>query len=242
MMAHPRPGIYLRQVDIPEVDSKFIEGHRAVLAELFDLILPASAIAAERTGLSQFAARYGFLNKPARIRLRVLDARMGLVAGAALPDVALDTESFAKLDVPRRRVFITENETNFLAFPSVPEAIVIFGAGYGWDALSKADWLRKCTIYYWGDIDTHGFAILDQLRRQFPHTAYFLMDKPTLMAHHALWGTEADPVSHDLPNLTESERALYDEIRDRRIRRNLRLEQERIGFGFIQVVLARLAG
>ena len=33
-----------------------------------------------------------------------------------------------------RRVFITENEINFLAFPRMKEAIVIFGAGYGWDA------------------------------------------------------------------------------------------------------------
>jgi hypothetical protein len=202
--------------------------------------LPATAIAAEHTGRSQFAARYGFLDKPTRIRLRVLDAQICLVSGAALPDVTLDAESFAKLDVPLRRVFITENETNFLAFPPVPEAIVIFGAGYGWDALSRANWLRHCSIHYWGDIDTHGFAILDQLRRQFPHTATFLMDRPTLMAHHSLWGTETDPVSHDLPSLTESERALYNELRDNRIRRNLRLEQERIGFGFIRAVLANL--
>jgi hypothetical protein len=242
MMAHPRPGIYLRQVDIPEVDSKFIEGQRGTLAELFDLVLPATAIAAEHTGRSQFAARYGFLDKPTRIRLRVLDAQICLVSGAALPDVTLDAESFAKLDVPLRRVFITENETNFLAFPTVPEAIVIFGAGYGWDALADANWLRHCSIYYWGDIDTHGFAILDQLRRQFPDATSFLMDRPTLMAHQALWGTEADPVGHDLPNLTIAERALYDQLRDHRIRRHLRLEQERIGFGFIQAVLAGITG
>ncbi|MFY8133916.1 MAG: DUF3322 domain-containing protein, partial [Aquimonas sp.] len=34
LQAHPRPGVYLRQVDVPGVDSKFIEAHRGVLSEL----------------------------------------------------------------------------------------------------------------------------------------------------------------------------------------------------------------
>jgi hypothetical protein len=69
---------------------------------------------------------------------------------------------------PSQRVFITENETNFLAFPEVADAIVVFGAGYGWEALARASWLHRCQLHYWGDIDTHGFAILDQLRGYFP--------------------------------------------------------------------------
>lgn len=39
------------------------------------------------------------------------------------------------------------------------------GAGYGWQALAQAKWLNQCEIYYWGNLDTHGFAILDRLRR-----------------------------------------------------------------------------
>jgi hypothetical protein len=41
---HPRPAVYLRQIDLPGVHTKFIEGHRGVLAELLDLVLPAGAI------------------------------------------------------------------------------------------------------------------------------------------------------------------------------------------------------
>lgn len=238
---HPRPGIYLRQVDLPGVHTKFIEAHRSILTELLDLALSPNAVDTTKMGVNQFPGRYGFLEKPARVRLRVLDARIGMVSGTASPDVALDADSFAKLDVPIRRVFITENETNFLAFPPAPEAIVVFGAGYGWDALSKADWLRYCSIYYWGDIDTHGFAILDQLRRSFPHAESFLMDRHTLMAHEALWGTEPDQVTHDLPSLTDSEKALFDDLRDNRIRANLRLEQEMIGFSLVEAAVARLS-
>ena len=36
-------GRYLRQVDIPGVDTKFIGRHRGVLAELLDLMLPPGA-------------------------------------------------------------------------------------------------------------------------------------------------------------------------------------------------------
>ena len=243
MVAHPRPGIYLRQVDLPGIHTKFIDAHRGVLAELFDLALPASAVSGEHTGISRFAARYGFRGKPERIRLRVLDERIALLTGVTLPDLTLDAVSFAALEVsnvPIRYIFITENETNFLAFPAADSALVIFGAGYGWEALAGVTWLSRCAIYYWGDIDTHGFAILDQLRRRFAHVESFLMDRATLLAHEALWGDEADQVVHDLPTLTEAERALYDELRDNRIREHLRLEQERIGFGRVSHALANL--
>ena len=50
LQAHPRPGVYLRQVDVPGVDSKFIEAHRGVLAELLELALPPEHI---ETGASE---------------------------------------------------------------------------------------------------------------------------------------------------------------------------------------------
>ncbi len=240
LVDHPRPGIYLRQVDISGVHSKFIETHRAVLSELLDLALPPEVITAERTGVGQFAARYGFLDKPARIRFRVLDDRIRLLPGPTRPDITLDADSFAGLDLPLQRVFITENETNFLAFPPVAAAIVIFGAGYGWEALARAAWLTRGAIHYWGDIDTHGFAILDQLRSRLEPVASFLMDRDTLMAHEAYWGEETDPVLHDLTRLTVEERALFEDLRDNRIRKKLRLEQERVGFDWVTQALGRL--
>lgn len=239
---HPRPGVYLRQLDVPGVHSKFLEAHRGVLAEWLDLALPPEAIDRERQGAGQFAARYGFLDKPARLRFRVLDERLALLPGSRRPDVALDAESFAALALPIRRVFITENETNFLAFPPVADSIALFGSGYGWDALSRARWLGRCILHYWGDIDTHGFAILDQLRRRFEHVDSFLMDRTTLMAHEALWGYEENQVVHDLPRLTPPERALFDDLRDNRIRKSLRLEQERVGFRWVERALAEALG
>lgn len=242
LVEHPRPGVYLRQVDLPGVHSKFIETHRGVLTELLDLALPVDAVDIGKTGISQFPARYGFLEKPTRIRFRVLDPAIRVVPGSASPDVTLDADSFSRLDLDVQRVFITENETNFLVFPPVRNAIVIFGAGYGWDALARSHWLKNCSIYYWGDIDTHGFGILDQLRGHFDHVVSFLMDRATLDAHAAIWGSEDKPLRVDLHRLTNDEKALCDDLRDNRIRAGLRLEQEHIGFHWLAHRLQLLDG
>jgi Uncharacterized protein conserved in bacteria len=239
--AHPRPGIYLRQIDIADVHTKFIETHRGVFAELLDCVLPAQAVDPARSGLSQFAARYGLREKPLRIRFRVLDAKKALFQPASTEqDVTLDAASFARLELDVSRIFITENEINFLAFPPVDDSMVVFGAGYGFEMLADATWLSHRRICYWGDIDTHGFAILDQLRHQFGHVESFLMDRQTLMAFESQWDREDKQTLRDLPRLTQGEQMLYDDLRDNRLRKNLRLEQEKIGFGWVEAALQKL--
>jgi hypothetical protein len=238
LQVHPRPSVYLRQVDAPGVDSKFIEAHRGVLTEMLDSALPPEAVDARASGVAQFARRFGFLDKPVRIRFRLLDPVLPSLPGChalpgVLPDITLDAASFAALALPVEQVFITENETNLLAFPEVARAIVVFGAGYGWEALARAAWLHRCRLHYWGDIDTHGFAILDQLRGHFPHAASFLMDRETLLAHRSHWGEEPKPARHDLSRLTTEEAAVYDDLRFDRLQSRLRLEQERIGYGWV---------
>lgn len=240
LTARPRPCVYLRQMDIPGVHSKFVEAHRGVLSELLDLALPAETIDRAATGASQFSRRYGFLEKPERIRFRVLDPTHSLLPGLGRPDVTLDADSFSRIGRIADHVFITENETNFLVFPPVKNSLVIFGAGYGLEALGRTRWLHDCRLHYWGDIDTHGFAILDELRGHFGHVKSFLMDRQTLLAFEPLWGAEETPTRRDLFRLASDEQALYDDLRDNRIQPNLRLEQERIGFGWMLDALSVL--
>jgi len=242
LQAHPRPGVYLRQVDVAGVDSKFLEAHRGVLTELLDLALPPEAIDNVASGAAQFARRFGFLDRPVRVRFRQLDAALPSLPGCeGLSDITLDTASFASLTLSVERVFITENETNFLAFPQVERAIVVFGAGYGWESLERADWLHQCQLHYWGDIDTHGYAILDQLRSRFPQVASLLMDRTTLLAHRLFWGVEPKPATQDLSHLTAQEAAVYDDLRFDRLQPRLRLEQERVSFGWLSEQLRNLS-
>ena len=237
---HPRPGVYLRQVDIPGIHSKFIERHRGVLSEWLDIILPAGAIDFSASGVNQFARRYGFLEKPLCIRFRMLDQAHALLPQVYERDVSLDANSFARLNPRVSRVFITENEINFLAFPDVKNSLILFGAGYGFEMLRQAAWLQHCRIHYWGDIDTHGFAMLDQLRSQFTHVESFLMDRATLLAFEMHWGTETKPTLRNLSRLTPEERVLYDDLRDNRLGKHVRLEQERIGFDWVTTALNAL--
>lgn len=241
LLEHPRPGVYLRQVDLSGVHSKFIEGHRGVLTDLLDLVLPPEAVDSEAgRGAGCFCRRYGFKDKPLRVRFRILDPNLALVPKTTDQDITLTRETFAGLDLPATTVFITENEINFLAFPPFSYAIVIFGAGYGFDNLATARWLGTRDIYYWGDIDTHGFAILNQLRAFFPRTTSLLMDQETLLAHRKLWGIEPRPETAELGRLTPLETTLYKDLCRNRWDERIRLEQERIGFGFLMDALERL--
>ncbi len=237
---HPRPAIYLRQVDIEGVDSKFIEHHRRVLSELFDLVLPAESIDGAHRGITGFCRRYGFYDKPVRIRFRLLDPAIRLVADMADQDITVTGGGFATLGPPITDIFITENEINFLTFPPRPASMVIFGSGYGFDTLAAASWLHSRRIYYWGDIDTHGFAILDQLRAHFGAANSFLMDRRTLLSHAQFWGREPQPVKGELARLSRDEQAVYDDLRFDRLGERLRLEQERIRFSWVGQALDRL--
>jgi len=114
------------------------------------------------------------------VRLRFLDPACAIVPGGGgvpLTDIALTSAALADLNPPVEHVVMTENETNFLAFPAAPKSLVLFGAGYGIGALAGVSWLRARDVHYWGDIDTHGFAILDQLRAYAPHARSFLMNR-----------------------------------------------------------------
>ena len=235
LIAHPRPGIYIRQLEIAGVDTKFIEGHRKLLAELLDILLPAEAIDQSATSISGFEQRYGFLSKPAQIRFRLLDLDLFI---ARLSDLQIPANDFARLDPPGVEwVFITENDINGLAFPAVKNAMVVFGLGYGLERLASSAWIEDKRLYYWGDIDTHGFAMLDQIRHYFPHTRSLLMDLRTLLDHQPLWGKEQAPLNRDLPCLNPAEAAVYEGLRQNRWAPALRLEQERVSYTSLKVAL-----
>lgn len=216
---HPDCGLYLRQLDIAGVETKFIEARKQLLAELLDLVVTPELCP---PGPRWFERRYRLTTKPQQVRFRVLDRRLAI---RGLTDLTVVVDELAVLDLEARRVFITENETNGLAFPESPDGMVIFGLGYGVEILSAIPWLAQRDVWYWGDIDTYGFHILDRLRAFLPGASSFLMDGETWLAHRALWVCEENPYRGELPHLTASERALYRELQ------GMRLEQERIPYG-----------
>ena len=155
-------------------------GSHYLVSELLDVVLERHDDPLTRTAAQTFEQRYGLRTKPPVVRFRVLDSRLAI---GGLSDLTIPASDFASLNILARHIFITENEVNGLAFPDFPEAIVVFGLGSGAGLLHSASWMSGRHIHYWGDIDTHGFAILDRLRAQFPTVRSFLMNRDTLLAH-----------------------------------------------------------
>ncbi len=230
---HPAPGIYLRQLSLPGVDTKFIERHQKILAAWFELTLATDEINATSTS---FTIRYGFKSKPTSVRYRLLDERLYI---HGMSDLSIPDTDFCRLEPGVDTVFIVENDINALAFPAFPRAMVLFGRGYGFDSLLQANWLRHKRLCYWGDIDTHGFAILSQFRSHFSQTKSLLMDTNTLLTHQAHWTTEAKQSRAELVHLTAEERALYVDLQTNKFGNNIRLEQEYILFDRLESWLSQ---
>jgi hypothetical protein len=245
---NPAPGIYVRQLGLPGVHTKFIERHRQVIGQLLSAITPGTDVdepgpGAEapvetgepevglddgqgRSPAERFARRHGFLHPPELVRFRVLDPAIPTLGGAR--DITVTAEAFSKLQLPVHTVIATENQVNFLALPERPGTVALYGAGYGFSSLRDAAWLRECQVLYWGDIDTHGFRILDQLRAVHPHVQSVLMDEETLLAHRDAWGREPSPSRAELARLGVEERALYEALGNDAFGSSVRLEQELI--------------
>jgi hypothetical protein len=234
---HPLSGLYVRQIDVAGVDTKFIEAHKGLLAELLDIVLPAESIYASASGARGFEARYGLRSKPSLVRFRIIDERHAV---AGLTDLTVPAEQFAGLSLNFFRVFVVENEITGLAFPPMPDSMVVLGLGHAVSLIGAARWLGEREVYYWSDLDTHGFAMLDRLRAAFPGIRSLLMDRETLLTHRPLWTTEDAPHVGNLERLTPDEARLYGDLRHDRLARAVRLEQERISFGWLRRALQAL--
>lgn len=225
-----RLGMYLRQVDVPGVDTKFIERHRTVLSDLLDCQLDPQRVNSSLPR-TDFLGRYGFRDKPQYIRFRMLGAATGPFD--AFSELSVRATELAAIAPPGLTVYVVENEITYLAFPSIDDAMVVYGGGYALTTLHQLTWLDGRNIVYWGDIDTHGFSMLDRLRGRFPHVRSMLMDRATLLAHETQWVREEHPINTRLERLTPDETDLYRDLVEDTIGPSLRLEQERVRFSSI---------
>jgi hypothetical protein len=226
---HQAPGMYLRQVDVPGVDTKFIERNKGVLAELLDAQLDPSRVV---DGASDFAGRYGFLRRPGYVRFRVAGRLRGF------SELSVRACEFIAPPEGITRAYVIENEITYLAFPIPATAMVIFGAGYAVPVLEPLGWLADLDVVYWGDIDTHGFAILNRLRHHLPHARSMLMNRVTLLDHREQWGREPSPTAAVLDRLGPAESALYADLITDTYAPSVRLEQERVSFSAIEKAVA----
>lgn len=223
---NPASNLYPRQLPVAGLDSKWVERRKGVLADIVD------TVRGESSGVGDFFQRCGLKAPPQLIRLRILDRSLrGRVGG--LEDISVPWDQLTYLDIPVTNVFIVENLQTGLAFKDLPGSVVVMQLGYGVDVLGRLPWIAKARCIYWGDLDTHGFAILSCARAYIPDLEAALMDEETLHRHRDLWVEEKEQHSAEtLPLLSDSEQAVYRAIKLNRWGQHVRLEQERIAWDF----------
>ncbi|HET7333366.1 Wadjet anti-phage system protein JetD domain-containing protein [Dyella sp.] len=217
---HPASGLYPRQLPIAGIDTKWLDSYRGVTTAWVGVLHASEA--------REFYAATGLRAAPDRLRMRLLDRELCVVIGG-LSDIEAPAEEFIGLMLPARQVLIVENLVTGLACETLPGTVVFMRRGYAVEVLAKLPWLAQLPVYYWGDIDTHGLAILSRLRGYLPRTQSLMMDEATLLTFKALWGREEKPAAPELAHLTEAEQQLYRALREGEYKQ-VRLEQERIAW------------
>jgi hypothetical protein len=212
---------YLREISAPGVDTKFAEKHRSVLAAM--LGVPSTA--------SGFLSALGLRSKAELVRIRP-SSSLGLPT--PLTEMAVRATELAELAIAPRSAVVIENEITYLSVDVPTEGAVIWGKGFDVDKVGRLPWLSDAGIIYWGDIDTHGFAILDRLRAWLPQARSVLMDRDTLLAHRDRWVREDRPAKSSLTRLTSDELDLYVDLVGDALGERVRLEQERVDWRWVQ--------
>lgn len=220
--AHPDSGLYLRQLPVEGLDTKWLETRTGLVAGLLRTLRGTSVDDAD------FHTLLG-LNKPAhRVRIRLLCPTLRERIGG-LCDIEAPVGELSTLPITPRKVVIVENLETGLALPDLADTAAIMRLGNAVSALRMLRWLQRTHMLYWGDIDTHGFAILDRARHAMPQLRSVLMDEATLVAHRALWVQEPALCANALlEKLTAEERRVYDNLRAGYWGGRVRLEQERL--------------
>lgn len=217
---NPRSALYLRQLPVEGLDTKWVERRKSLVTELM------RAVRGEFEERDLFAV-CGLRRPPHRIRVRLLCPNLRTTIGGLL-DFEAPVDEIAALPMSASVALIVENLESGLALPDLPGVVAFMKLGVAVGILDAIPWLRGIDAVYWGDIDTHGYAILERARRVLPGLKSALMDKETLLSHRNLWVEELVQNDAELPFLLDHERTVYEGLRSQTWGRNIRLEQERI--------------
>jgi hypothetical protein len=230
LIDHPDSGLYIRQLPIPGIDTKWIGANRGRLVDLLAWHQRRESDQ-DRNPDSDLHQLAGLRREPDVMRLRILDPALRAAIGG-LGDITAPVEQIAELPLAPKQVFIVENLQTGLAFDDLPGTVCFMARGYAVEAFAAIPWLHDRPCHYWGDLDTHGFAILNRLRRYLPDVRSLLMDADTLLRHRDLWQREDKPAAGPLERLTTDEQAVFEGLLTDRWGERVRLEQERIDWGY----------
>ena len=220
------PYIFKRELEIPGVDTKFFENNIEAIREMYNAL--------HETSLVNVNELYKVLHiiKPPEdkefIPVRFLDAKYRTDNISILK---IHYTELKRLSIRPKRVYIIENKETFYHFPIVPDSVVIFGAGISVSGLLKdIPFIEEAKdVYYWSDLDTNGFQMLNNMRKNYPKIHSFLMDMETVMLTKQFGvedtGSDFDRFEH----LLSDEEECFNYLKARQ----LRIEQEKIPWSYV---------
>jgi hypothetical protein len=219
-------GGFLRALPVRGVDTKFLETHEALVADLLDALHGGEVSAAG--GLRRWL---GCRSNPSGwLQVRAL-CPSGRERLGGLSILSLPTEELLARALPATRLLIVENVQSGLALPELDETIAVFGGGQNL-AWTRAPWLGAKQIGYWGDLDTWGLKFLGDARQCIGAVESVMMDTLTFERFRDRAVYEPEPCVQELPGLLPEERALHARLRAAD-GRSYRLEQERLDADYV---------
>lgn len=234
LVDRPNPELWLRQLPVEGVDTKWIQDRQAVVLGLARRIDPRP----ERAG--GFEGWAGLKRPSPKVRIRVLDAGLAQHLGG-LTDLTAGADELRSLGWAPATVIIVENHATGTALPPLTGCVAIIGLGNGVSVVADWPWLRSARIVYWGDLDTWGLVILGRARASLGEIESFLMDEQTLLGCRTLWGEEPKQELDSLADsLTAEEADVLEGLRQDRWGTRIRLEQERIPWDLVVTALGEL--
>ena len=226
--------IYIREIPLP-VHTKFIEQNKKIIKSLTE----------KADSEYEFEATFGLKIKPDFVRFRSLSDNIILpFSESMLDECQILLDDFSKLDESFlhkiKNIFIVENEMVYLTFPRYKDSICIGGQGYKVNILNGIEWFKSKELYYFGDLDEHGFDILSTYRRCYPQIQSFCMDNKILEEYRQFLVNGKKLENERIPeNLNETEKECFMILRSVTSEKN-RLEQERISVAYITKQLSLL--
>jgi len=241
VLDNPCSGLYLRQLPVAGVDTKWIEGgQRRTIAALVRLLRRDSTEAGDAE--SDFLRLCGLRAPGVKVRIMALDPNLRCVLGG-IRDIEAPIEEVASLTWSPRATLFVENLACAYSLPDLESTVAIVKLGHAVSLAARLPWIRSSRVLYWGDIDTDGLKILSAARAIFPSTRSVLMDIPTLLRYRERWVEEGVPNRHaDRASLTAAEAQLYDTLLangwpERDGIHGVRLEQERLDWTHVEAAL-----
>lgn len=221
VLTNSRSGMYLRQLPVQGLDTKWAGDRRGAILDFLRAIRGTESE-------QDFYGACGLQRSPPRVRMRILCPDLARACGG-LTDIEAPLMEVDALHLMPREVLIVENLETGLALPNLPGCVVFMKLGLAVGLLADVKWLREVPITYWGDIDTHGFGILNLARKTLPQVRSLLMDARTLSDFRELAVQEPRQAPlGQLEFLTDEEREVLAGLYEDRWGSKVRLEQERL--------------